>query len=457
MPNWTVKHIFAIAFLTLSIVTISRCILREQSAWLLSTYFVGFVAYLVIVLDFFRGQIGFTNKKCLILLGVGIALRLSLVGVAPQLSDDFWRFLWDGQLLINHVNPFHYTPDDFMAIYSHNADVSLRVLYEKLNSTQYYSVYPPVNQGVFAFGAAIFSASTWWQVVWIQVFLLCCEVGTIVLLWRYASKFAATLYALNPLVILEIVGNCHFEGVMIFFLLAALTANKRKNHIASAIWWTLAICSKLLPLMFLPIALVSMSKKQAFYFLTILALGMAYLFAPFFDTYFIEHLGNSLYLYFRQFEFNASLYYLAKGAEYAIKGYNELRIFGAILSFVVVIGVFFLAYRVYLHALSIEIAVLLAALLHIFCASVVHPWYITLPFALGCFALQPQVTTSPVSSFRKALSLVPKSSILATLWTAMVFFSYSHYANGQFQEYFSLIALEYGVLLCFILLWSYTE
>ncbi|MEO0876545.1 MAG: hypothetical protein AAFY48_18235 [Bacteroidota bacterium] len=66
-------------------------------------------------------------------------------------------------------------------------------------------------------------------------------------------------YALNPLIIVEVVGNLHFEGAMIFFLLLGLWALLRWKGSDNK-WWlaisavamAMAVSSKLLPLLFFP-------------------------------------------------------------------------------------------------------------------------------------------------------------------------------------------------------------
>jgi hypothetical protein len=44
------------------------------------------------------------------LIGAALLFRLLLLFAVPALSDDFYRFLWDGRLSLEGINPFLYTP-----------------------------------------------------------------------------------------------------------------------------------------------------------------------------------------------------------------------------------------------------------------------------------------------------------------------------------------------------------
>jgi len=45
----------------------------------------------------------------------GVALRLVFLWDTPNLSQDFFRFIWDGHLLLNGYNSYLYLPDDLIA------------------------------------------------------------------------------------------------------------------------------------------------------------------------------------------------------------------------------------------------------------------------------------------------------------------------------------------------------
>jgi hypothetical protein len=55
-------------------------------------------------------------------------------------------------------------------------------------------------------------------VVWLRVFILLAEIGTLTKISENHTKTSVAFYAFNPLIILELTGNLHFEAVVILFL-----------------------------------------------------------------------------------------------------------------------------------------------------------------------------------------------------------------------------------------------
>ena len=44
----------------------------------------------------------------------GILFRLVFLVAVPNLSQDFYRFIWDGELIKNGINPYLFTPDQIL-------------------------------------------------------------------------------------------------------------------------------------------------------------------------------------------------------------------------------------------------------------------------------------------------------------------------------------------------------
>lgn len=387
-------------------------------------------------------------------LGLGIALRVLLLFSIPNLSDDFYRFLWDGHLTLAGIHPFAHPPVYYFENRIFPPGITPE-LYARLNSPEYFTVYPSVCQAAFALAAWAGGTSIWGGVVVLKLFLLVCELGTIGILGQSTIRNPKSpipnqqvLYALNPLVILEVTGNCHFEGAMIFFLLAGVWALKQNRPGQSALWWALATASKLLPLMFLPMVWRRLGWRQGVVFTAVFAGASLVLFAPLLRV--LPNMFSSLDLYFRQFQFNASVYHLLRAVGLWIKGYDIGETLGPTLGLLTVAGVLWIAWRSAASdrehgqaketgtarlawkwpVANLQEALLLALMLQLTLAATVHPWYATVPFALGL-----------LTSWR-----------FPVWWTGLIALSYSHYAGGLFQENYWLIALEYGVLWAFIYL-----
>jgi hypothetical protein len=383
--------------------------------------FFGVYAFLV-----FRLESTLTAAEQRWLCRLGIGLRVILLFSLPALSDDYVRFLWDGHLTAHGFHPFAHPPRYYFEQQVLPPGIAA-ALFSKLNSPDYFSVYPPVCQAVFAVAAWLAPQSVWGGILVIKLFLLAFEIGSIRLLQRHAGAMRAVWYALNPLAILEIVGNCHFEGAMIFFLLWGLIELQRRPGWRAAAAWALAIASKMLPLLFLPLVWRYLGWRKGWIFIIRLGLICLLLFAPI--LWAMPHILESLDLYFRQFQFNAGLYYLVREVGFAKIGWDIGEFSGPALGGLTFTGVCWLAIRLRSKAPeALPAAMLFALFLYLSCAATVQPWYATVPLAI-----------SLLTRWRFPI-----------VWSGLIALSYSHYDKGAFQENFLLITLEYLLLWIFI-------
>lgn len=229
-------------------------------------------------------------------------------------------------------------------------------------------------------------------------------------------------YALNPLVIIELTGNLHFEALMIFFCAASIYFLLENKVITSAILLSLAIATKLLPLLCLPFFLKCLEKRMRIKFIIGIFVCTAVLSIPFLNPVFIKHLFESIGLYFQSFEFNGSVYKLVRWIGYQLTGYNIIQISGIVLSLIVLMSI---AIR-YLTQSNSSIKPLLKSLLFSFTvyfalASIVHPWYATTLVFLNIFF----------------------NYKFIYLWSGTVLLSYFTYRQIPYAESALVSALEY--------------
>jgi hypothetical protein len=367
-----------------------------------------------------------TERTIWYFVGLGIILRFILVFAFPNLSDDVYRFIWDGRLITQGINPFNHLPGYFLE--AGNAVEGLdQALYDQLNSPNYYTIYPPVSQAIYAIATWLAPDSYYGASTIMKSFLFAMECGSIYLIARLIRHFGLPLqrvliYALNPLIILEITGNLHFEGAMIFFLLLSLTLLVHKHFVPSAITFALSIAAKLLPLMFLPYLIKRLGWKRAFGYFTILGLTLLICFSPLLNITFIENFRNSLDLYFRKFEFNASIYYAARWIGTQIRGYNMIQTIGPLLALCILSTISISAYKE--KKLSLENLfemMLFAICIYLFLATTIHPWYVAMPLALCTF-----------TSWRFPI-----------LWSALIMLTYINYSYEPYRENLWIVSVEY--------------
>src|SRR3989337_856678 len=191
---------------------------RYETSLLLISYGILFGIYCWIIFKAKEAQVEFWFYAA-------ILFRFSLLFSVPTLSDDFYRFIWDGRLIASGYHPFSHIPSYYIENQISIPGIE-EALFVNLNSKNYFTVYPPVAQFIFWISAAC-SSSIYGSLLILKVIIFLCEIGSMVLIKKLLNHFKLPLtrllvYALNPLVILELSGNAHLEGVMIFALLLSL-------------------------------------------------------------------------------------------------------------------------------------------------------------------------------------------------------------------------------------------
>ncbi len=163
---------------------------------------------------------------------IGTGLRVAALFAFPLLSDDIHRFLWDGAMWWTGAHPFSVTPEAYAVTSEGVAFAKTHSsLLTHMNSAGYFTVYPPLSQLVFAVASGVTREPYWGSVVLKSVLLLG-ELGVWWLLTQLTAELSvryrpASFYWLNPLVIVETVGNAHFEGLALLGVLLALYALRR--------------------------------------------------------------------------------------------------------------------------------------------------------------------------------------------------------------------------------------
>lgn len=366
-----------------------------------------------------------------ILLAAAIIFRLLFLFAIPNLSQDFYRFIWDGRLLLEGINPYLMTPAEYFS----SGDLPFsgaQELYEGMSSLSARNPtnYPPLNQLFFALAALFGGNSILTSVVWLRIFIIAADIG----IFYFGRKLLRNLkfpesniflYLLNPLVIIELTGNLHFEGVMLFFLLAALYILQCQKWLFSALFFSCSIAVKLIPLMFLPLLFRRLGWKRALVYYAVTGFLLLLFFLPFLSGAFAENFFSSINLWFQKFEFNASIYYLIRWIGYEVEGYNIIGYAGPALAGVVFVSILFMA----ILKRNQEIRGLLTSMMfgmgiYLLLATTVHPWYLATPLLLSVFTRYKFVQ----------------------VWSLMVVLSYFAYSQPDYKENLWIIALEYVVI-----------
>lgn len=238
-----------------------------------------------------------------VLLGA-VALRAVYFPLGPGLSDDMFRYVWDGWLQWEGINPYRYAPADAPQPLFRDAE-----LYSALNSKDYYSVYPPLSQIIFWIGTGLGSGTQGGYYA-IKLLFGAMEMAGVGLLSRLTSARNVLLYAWNPLVLVEGAGQGHTEAAAVLFILLAVWAVRSRRGRTASLAVAAAGLVKLYPLVLGPYLLRRFGWRAVWPG----ALLTATVSLPYAAPYVLPHMKASVDLYVHLFEFNAGPYYMVKQA-----------------------------------------------------------------------------------------------------------------------------------------------
>ncbi len=188
------------------------------------------------------------RRDVVIVLVVAVAARAVLVPAAPTLSDDAYRFVWDGRVQAAGINPYSHVPADRRLVHLRDWRVFTRV-----NRPHTRTLYPPANEVVFlaAHEVAGDGITPW------KLSILALEVAAVALLLvllarARVSRGRVVLYAWHPLAIVEIAGSAHPDPIMVAALLATLLLWDARRRVAAGVALGVAALAKVVPLLAAP-------------------------------------------------------------------------------------------------------------------------------------------------------------------------------------------------------------
>ena len=373
------------------------------------------------------------NSSTLSIFWLGLLFRLIFIIALPWLSQDYYRFIWDGLLLQNELNPYAFSPNELIERDALFDSPLKTTLYEGMGtlSAEHYSNYPPINQLGFLSAVYAFPQSLLGSVVVMRLLLILAEVGLFFVIKKILQHLNLPLsrlgwYFLNPLIILELTGNLHWEGVMLFFFALGWWLFLKQQNFWATIAFAFSIATKLIPLLLLPLFVRFQAWKKTVWMALLGCLCLLLLFVPFFKDIGMENYFATLQLWFKNFEFNGSVYYLIRWIGYQTKGYNIIRQWGEISPWIITGMILIFAFlKPKKKALEVFTAMLFLMTAYYLIASIVHPWYVIPLVFLGLFT-------------RYSFPLI---------WSMLIPLSYITYADPNFQENYILIVLEYTIVI----------
>lgn len=175
-------------------------------------------------------------------------LRLSILFSPPVLSDDIYRYVWDGRVQASGINPYRFVPADKQL-----APLRDQAIYPRINRREYArTIYPPLAQAIF-FAATRVSES----VLWMKAVIVAFEAAAVLVLIRLLVLLGlpaqrVLIYAWHPLAVWEFAGSGHIDAAAVALIVLALWMRKRNSPVLTGVALAGATLVKLFPMVLFP-------------------------------------------------------------------------------------------------------------------------------------------------------------------------------------------------------------
>jgi alpha-1,6-mannosyltransferase len=187
--------------------------------------------------------------------GAALLFRLTLWPLYPALSDDVFRYRWEGKLQASGGNPYEVRPND--AAWQFLRDES----FPSTPGRDFRAVYGPLVELIERITYRVvsrFETRPYAQVFWFKVPAALFDLGVLAALWRLlkAKRLPAErilIYAWSPLPLMEFWGTGHNDSIVVFFVVLALIAAAYDRWTWAFAALALATASKIWPIFLFPV------------------------------------------------------------------------------------------------------------------------------------------------------------------------------------------------------------
>jgi len=174
---------------------------------------------------------------------LGIIARCLLLATDPYTTHDIERYLWDGAVVLNGLDPYVTAPN-------HPAIAELRAVWPTPEEhAAYPTLYPPIALALFAVSAL--AGPIHGVLVW-KVLATLASIATLLLtantLKRIKAESALPLIALSPLMLLEAGVGGHVDVFTSLSIATALWSLFRQKWLILGVALGVGTATKLLPL-----------------------------------------------------------------------------------------------------------------------------------------------------------------------------------------------------------------
>ena len=360
--------------------------IKKHIPWFAILYTASFITYIFAIFTISKnaetnGQNNNSSRKILwAIIIFALMFRITLLPATP--SDDIYRYLWEGKLQLNGINPYSHPPESSSLEYLRDG------FFSDINHKHLSTIYPPLTLMVFAI--ADYVSHT---IISMKSVFLIFDILSIFILLRFLRVMGkdplnVLTYAWSPLILISFAARGHCDSLQIFLVILALYLCAMRKNLRTVVSIGLAAMSKFIFIIIAPFLIPGKKLR----YVIVLCSVIAVLYLPYMSAG--KGLFSTLLHFGTQYHFNDSAHFLifclCIGSPLASKIITAL-IFGAVLLFL---------YKKYLHFLitdnnrnkgNVEMNnfvlnyAFVAIGTFLVLTPTLHPWYLTWIVPFLCF------------------------------------------------------------------------
>jgi len=175
-------------------------------------------------------------------------LARCLLVLAPPMSTDIYRYVWDGRVQAAGINPYRYRPADSPVAFLRDTKV-----FPNINRADTaVTIYPPLAQMIFFSVTRIANSVTGMKAAMVGFEMLTMAALLALLNSRGLPSTRIIFYAWHPLPLFEFAGSGHIDAAAIALMVLACLMAERKHPFAAGVLLGGATLVKFFPLVIAP-------------------------------------------------------------------------------------------------------------------------------------------------------------------------------------------------------------
>ena len=268
---------------------------------------------------------------------VALGMRAPIWATDYEKVRDYCRYMWDGAMLANGIDPYAHAPQDVIdgrvdderinALAAQAPEVLDGITYKHLRT-----IYPPVAQATFAAGYLIkpFDLTAW------RIVLLLLDALTawaVLALIRHCKLplGAWTVWLWNPLLVWEVYLGGHIDIAAAAFVTVFVLALVTKRPVIAAVFLALAAGVKLYPMVLVFFLFQHQSRRRSLIAACVFAIVLGGVMLPYLGA-----LGDSdtsgLATYARKWEWRGGVHHLFDWIGWGVRHVLSLQLDGRFIS-----------------------------------------------------------------------------------------------------------------------------